>query len=225
MKSRVRKSVTERIAHLDARAQIVTVAHENALAVFAQIALSGKIVRRGTIFVFEGEAFGELARGVHLAREHVHARAAAVLPGKPDKEHCVHLVRPGQFHRAAAREHDDDVLVHRRKARDQLVLLLGQAHMAPVKALRLKTRGQTRHNNDFFVFRRLRLRLRKQLRALFLAHALFERIARLIGIGHALLRERVQKRSYLMRVDERRACALEARLCRHFPDHEHLFAL
>ena len=135
---RVGEAVAEREIHGQLLLVVVAVADENALGIGDHAVLAREIQVGGVVLEADRPGFGEAAGGVYISEKDIDSRGTDLLAAEVHQKHGRNLAKPGQFHRGAAVQDDHRVRVGRRDRRDQLVLVLRQAHMLAVAAFRLK---------------------------------------------------------------------------------------
>ena len=139
----IAQAVAEGEADLHLLLVIVAVAHPDALGVVHGVLVAGEVQVAGVVLQPQGPGLGQMAAGVGVAVEQGVGGLARALAAQVQAENGGHAVGPGQLHGAAAVEDHDGIGLHGGDPLDQLILALGQAHMAAVVALALEGVGQT----------------------------------------------------------------------------------
>ena len=134
-------------AHRHFAGVVPAVAYIDALAVVGGHAVAGIVQVAGRVLQPQGPGLRQAAAGVGVAPQQGIGGLTHALARQVHTQNRRYIVRPGAFHRGACVQHDHGVFLHGGHAGNQVVLAVGQAHMAAVRALALKAVGQARKNH------------------------------------------------------------------------------
>ena len=131
----VGQAISERELHLHAGLIIIPISCIDSLAVL-RIRQPARIIPIArNITLPNRPRLRQLPRGILPAAQQIRRCLPALLAGKSEIQHTLHLVKPGQQHDAAAHQHHNRILIDRSCSPDHAVLPLGQRKCLPVKAL------------------------------------------------------------------------------------------
>mmetsp|Transcript_602 Transcript_602/g.1326 ORF Transcript_602/g.1326 Transcript_602/m.1326 type:complete len:259 (-) Transcript_602:1160-1936(-) len=176
---------------------------------------------RGMVTRADGERLRQLSARARMPIEQVHQRACTSLTTKVEFEYGRTLLDPRHLNRSAVAQRDDHVALRCRYSRDELVDLLRQSHVLPIKALALERRRQPRDDHhhvggggDAHCFadqRAVRCRAHR-IKTLCVDH--------LAGAGSSIAHD-FERRLQAVRIHFRRARPLVARLLGKPADERH----